>query len=426
MFGTRNPVQKFTTPLILMTLLFFMWGLLTSLNDILIPHLKSIYHLDYAKAMLVQFCFFGAYALTSIPMSFVVKKLGYKISMICGLLITSVGCLTFIPAAHLAFYWLFLFGFFVLASGIVLLQVAANPYVTLLGDPERASSRLTFAQAMNSLGTTVGPYFGGLMILAVPVLTRTQLVTLSIAEYEKYRTTIIDSIQTPYLILFFSLIFIAIFLSLFRMPKFFTKKLKKEKITNRPLPRQKKIWQYPQLLLGAIAIFMYVGVEVAIGSFIVNYLGLPQIAYIQPEQAADYVSVYWGTAMIGRFIGAWVLKKIAPAIAVAFNAMVSMVLLMVTILFSGHISMWSLLILGFFNSIQFPTIFSLAIENLGALTSYGSGILCTAIVGGAVIPELQGILADYIGVQNSFVLGIFCYGYILFYGVWIFKRKIRF
>jgi FHS family L-fucose permease-like MFS transporter len=398
-----------------------MWGFITCLNDILIPHLKSLFHLNYAQAMLVQFCFFMAYLIMSLPMSWVLKKLHYKASMAIGMIIAGIGCLIFIPAAYIGSYAFFLLGLFILASGIVLLQVAANPYVTFLGPPLGASSRLTFAQAVNSLAYTIAPFFGAVLILATPILTNQQQSLLNPAALSQYKTAIIHTIQTPYLLLAILFFVVAMVISFYKLPKL---EGQLGHIDNSNLQKpNRSIWQYPYLFFGAVAIFLYVGAEVSTGSFIVNYLGLPQIAAMPAQQAAHYVSVYWGGAMIGRFIGAWILKKSIPSLVVVFNAAVATLLLIISVIASGYISMWAILSMGLFNSILFPTIFALAIKDLGDLTSVGSGILCAAIVGGAVVPEVQGILADHIGPQNSFLLLIISYLVILCFGWFSYRRS---
>lgn len=417
----REGSQKYLSAMAVMTLLFFMWGFMTALNDILVPYLKSLYHLDYARAMLVQFCFFAAYAIMSIPMSAVVKKFWYKKGIVVALIISGIGCLLFIPSAHLGIYSFFLVSLFVLATGIVLLQVAANPFVTLLGKPENASSRLSFAQGVNSLAYIIAPLFGAFMILSVKILSTQQIQQLTSEAYLKYKQAIISAIQIPYLELGITFFVIAFLFLLIKFPK--VTETTESNSSNHSTAKS-TIWQYPHLIFGAFAIFLYVGAEVTTGSFIVNYLGLPQIANMSAEQAAKYVSIYWGGAMIGRFIGSWILTQIKPSYVVVFNAFSAIVLLVISILASGHLSMWCILALGLCNSILFPTIFSLSLSNLGKFTSYGSGILCTAIVGGAIVPVLQGILADQIGAQNSFVLLIFCYLAIVIYGWWIHKKHL--
>ena len=383
--------------LISLTSLFFMWGFITCLNDILIPHLKAIFSLSYAQSMLVQFCFFGAYFLVSLPAGKLVKKMGYKKGIVVGLVIAALGCLLFYPAASLHSYPIFLSALFVLASGITILQVSANPYVTLLGAKETASSRLTMTQAFNSLGTTIAPYFGALLIL--------NEVTDSMAA------TSAESVQLPYLGLMAALLTLAAIFSFLKLPTIKSAEvIEGENIEG-------SAWQYRHLVLGAIGIFVYVGAEVSIGSFLVSFLGEADIAGLEETEAAKYLTYYWGGAMVGRFIGAAVMQKIDAGKTLTFNAVCSAILIMVTLITSGSIAMWAILLVGLFNSIMFPTIFSLALNGLEKHTSQGAGILCLAIVGGAILPVLQGVLADSSSVQFAFVLPLFCYVYIAFYGV---------
>ncbi|MBA6370611.1 sugar MFS transporter [Colwellia sp. BRX8-4] len=393
-FGGDNSTRF---ALISLTSLFFMWGFITCLNDILIPHLKAIFSLSYAQSMLVQFCFFGAYFLVSLPAGWFVEKMGYQKGIVVGLVIAALGCLMFYPAASLHSYPVFLAALFVLASGITVLQVSANPYVTLLGKKETASSRLTMTQAFNSLGTTIAPYFGALLIL--------NEVTDSMSANSA------ESVQLPYLGLMAALLVLAAIFAFLKLPHIESAEVVDgEKIEG-------SAWQYRHLVLGAIGIFVYVGAEVSIGSFLVSFLGETDIAGLEETQAAKYLTYYWGGAMVGRFIGAAVMQKIDAGKTLAFNALCSVVLIAITILSSGTIAMWAILLVGLFNSIMFPTIFSLALSGLKKHTSQGAGILCLAIVGGAIVPVLQGLLADSVSVQFAFILPLFCYVYIVFYGL---------
>jgi FHS family L-fucose permease-like MFS transporter len=383
--------------LISLTSLFFMWGFITCLNDILIPHLKAIFSLSYAQSMLVQFCFFGAYFLVSLPAGKLVKSMGYQKGIVIGLVIAALGCLMFYPAASLHSYPVFLSALFVLASGITVLQVSANPYVTLLGAKETASSRLTMTQAFNSLGTTIAPYFGALLIL--------NEVTDSMSA------TSAESVQLPYLGLMAALLVLAAIFAFLKLPHIESAEvIEGEKVEG-------SAWQYRHLVLGAIGIFVYVGAEVSIGSFLVNFLGEAHIAGLEETEAAKYLTYYWGGAMVGRFIGAAVMQKVDAGKTLAFNGVCSMILILVAVLSTGSLAMWAILLVGLFNSIMFPTIFSLALSGLEKHTSQGAGILCLAIVGGAILPVLQGLLADSFSVQLAFILPLFCYAYIVFYGV---------
>ena len=394
--------KNYSFALTSLTTLFFMWGFITCLNDILIPHLKAVFNLTYVQAMLVQFCFFGAYFLMSLPSGYIVKKVGYKKGIVIGLLIAVVGCILFYPAASLHSYPVFLFALFVLASGITLLQVSANPYVSLLGSPKTASSRLTLTQAFNALGTTVAPSFGALLILD------------SASEAFLTPAQNAESVQLPYLLLAAMLILLAGIFAWLKLPDIMSEQ-KAEAEKSEAI--EGSAWQYRHLVLGAVGIFMYVGAEVAIGSFLVSFLAQENIAGLKEHAAAHYITYYFGGAMVGRFIGAAVMQKLPAGKVLGFNATMAIILVVIAMSTSGQLAMWSILLVGLFNSIMFPTIFSLALNGLGKHTAQGSGILCLAIVGGAIVPLLQGALADSVGVQLSYVLPILCYIFIVFYGL---------
>jgi len=401
-----------TGPLVIVTILFFMWGLLTSLNDVLIPHLKAIYTLNYLQAMLVQFCFFGAYFIVSLPAGALIRRLGYQKGAVTGLLIAAIGCALFYPAAQ-GGYGLFLFAFFVLAAGITILQVAANPYVTVLGPAATASSRLTLTQAFNSLGTTVGPALGGMLILAgASTLTADQVAALDAAGQAAHRAHEAAAVQGPYLALAAALAILAVLFALARLPR-----IDHAAADDAIAESAGSALQYRHLVLGAVAIFLYVGGEVSIGSFLVNFLGEPNVAAMPAARAASYVSVYWGGALIGRFIGFAVMRVVSPGKALACNAVAAIVLVLCAIMGHGQAAMWAVLAVGLCNSIMFPTMFSLALHGLGRHTGQGSGILCMAIVGGAIVPFAQGWLADRVGVQPSFFIPVACYAFILFFGL---------
>jgi MFS transporter, FHS family, L-fucose permease len=402
---------NYTRPLAIVTSLFFMWGFLTCLNDILIPHLKSIFELSYAKAMLVQFAFFSAYFLFSVPWSKVVNTIGYKATMVVGLLTMAAGAFLFVPAASAVSYPLFLTALLVLAAGITGLQVSANPYVDLLGKPETASSRLDLTQAFNSLGTTIAPKLGGLLILSAAPLAIEQLHQLTPQALHLYRVQQASSVKMPYTVIGVALLLLAMLIGLSRLPQVEGSAFRPgEKVND-------SIWKHPNLYFGALGIFAYVGAEVSIGSFLVNYFGLPEIAGLSAKSAAGFVSFYWGGAMIGRFLGAGLLQRFKPGYLLALCAMVAGALVTASMVLSGHIAMWTILSVGFFNSILFPTIFSLGEAELGPLSGSGSGILSMAIVGGAILPVIQGAIADQVGLHHAFVLPLLCYLYIIFYAL---------
>jgi len=393
--------------LVSLTFLFFIWGFITALNDILIPHLKGVFSLNYTQAMLIQFCFFSAYFIVSLPAGKLIKKIGYKNGIVIGLIIASIGCLMFYPAAEVQSYPVFLTALFILAAGITVLQVSANPYVSALGPVKTASSRLTMTQAFNSLGTTIAPFFGAMLILGA---TTAGLDAMSAEQLKAHEA---QSVQFPYLLLAGSLLFLAAIFAKLKLPV-----LDVKPCSDNNEPRDvKSAWSYKHLVLGAVGIFVYVGAEVSIGSLLINFLAEENIAGLAEAEAANYIAYYWGGAMIGRFIGALVMQKIQAGWVLCASAIAVIVLVSLAILTSGQLAMWSILSVGLFNSIMFPTIFSLAIVGLKESTSQASSILCLAIVGGAILPLLQGALADSIGIQLSFVMPIFCYLFIVFYGL---------
>ena len=409
--GTRGSAG----PLVIVTTLFFMWGLLTSLNDVLIPHLKSVYTLSYVQAMLVQFCFFGAYFIASLPAGVLVKRIGYQNGVVAGLAMAALGCALFYPAAH-AGYGVFLLAFFTLACGITILQVAANPFVTALGDPRTASSRLTLTQAFNSLGTAIAPVLGGLLILGSGVLEPAAVTNLSLPEQAAYRAQQAASVQMPYLLLAGALLLIAIVFACVRLPKLDTGARSAGDVEP-PM----SLLSHWHLVLGTGAIFAYVGAEVSIGSFLINFIGDPGVTALSPASAAHYVSYYWGGAMLGRFAGVIVMRVVSPGKALAFNAGCAILLVLFAVSAHGAPAMWSMIAVGLCNSIMFPAIFSMALRGLGVQTGRGSGLLCMAIVGGAIVPFAQGLLADAMGVQPSFVIPALCYAYVLYFGL----RSVR-
>jgi MFS transporter, FHS family, L-fucose permease len=379
---------------ILMATLFFIWGAIVSLNDVLIPHLKSLFNMNYSKSMLIQFCYFGAYFTMAVPASFAISRIGYKNGIVLGLSTVGIGCLIFLPAAFLISYGLFLLGLFVMATGNVFLQVVGNPYVTILGPPETASSRLNLAQGINSLATTIAPLIGAYLILG----------------NFKSSAARAESVIEPYTALAMFVFMVAAIFSFIKMPAIRKESAKKIK---------ENVLKYRQLRLGVIALTFYVGAEVSIGSFIVSYIGEKYIADFSPQTAAKYIPLYWGGLMIGRFIGSAILQKFSAQKVLVYASIAAFALTAITILTTGYVSMWAMLSVGLFNSIMWSNIFALSIDGLGNLTIKASGILIMAPVGGAIFPLLQGVLADIpaIGLHYSYVLPLACYIFILFYGV---------
>jgi MFS transporter, FHS family, L-fucose permease len=414
----QPPVRTDIRAMALLSTLFFMWGFITCLNDILIPHLKNIFGFGFGPVMNVQLAFFSSYFVFSLPSGKIVEWIGYSRAMVIGLLTMATGALLFVPAAAMPSFPLFLLALIVLAAGMTLLQTSANPYVAILGPPQTASSRLNLTQSFNSLGTTVAPKFGSLFILsaaAVP-LSVAAMSKMSAAQLHAYRVQQAACVKIPYVGLSIALVILAAIVSLYKLPVI--------QYAEAHAGAHGSIWRHRRLVLGAVAIFTYVGAEVAIGSFLTNYLNEPDIGNLSLDLAASYLFYYWGGAMIGRFLGAGLLQRMRAHRLLAFNAVMAAILVTVSMITLGHIAMWTILLVGLFNSVMFPSIFTLAIEGLGPLTGKGSGLLVAAIVGGAVIPRLQGEIADHIGIHHAFFLPVLCYLYIGFYAIRISSQPV--
>lgn len=382
---------------VLVVSLFFIWGGITSLNDVLIPKLKGLFQLSYAQAMLIQFAFFTAYAVVSLPAGGLVARLGYGRGIAAGLGVGALGCLVFVPAAHTASYPLFLGALFILAGGITILQVAANPLIANLGAPKGASSRLTFAQAFNSLGTTIAPYVGAHFILR------------SISTAPAAPAVEAAVIGHAYLGL-------AVALALIAAVFWLVRRRLGEADPAASMAAAGALLRRPRLLYGVAAIFLYVGAEVAIGSFMANYLMQPRTLALSPQAAGEHIAFYWGGAMVGRFIGGFVLRAFSPGKVLAAVAAGAIALCLVSMNTAGAAAGWSLIAVGLMNAIMFPTIFSLALEGLGDKTPEGSGLLCMAIVGGALVPVLGGAVADAAGLGAALIVPIVCYAAIAGFG----------
>ncbi len=397
-----GPAPRYGSALASLTVLFFMMGFITCLNDILIPYLKAIFALSYTQANLINLCFFGAYFVLSLPAGKLVERVGYKRGMLLGFVVAAVGCLLFYPAAASRAYPLFLSALFVLASGVVLLQVAGNPYVAILGRPETASARLTLTQAFNSLGTFLAPQVGTYLILSRLPKEITNVAAIDVS-----------AVQLPYLAIGGVLLLIALVLSRLHLPT----------IEHGPADaldlgtEARRAWSYSHLAFGVAAIFAYVGAEVAIGSHVVSYLHQPDVLGLTTVEAGYQVKYYWGAAMVGRFLGTVLLGRIRPGRLLALNALGAVALVAASVITRGETAMWTLLAVGLMNSLMFPTIFTLAVAGLGRLTEEASGLLCTAIVGGALVPVAFGAIADAYSLRLAFVLPVLCYAYIAWYGL---------
>jgi MFS transporter, FHS family, L-fucose permease len=396
--------------LAVLTTVFFMWGFATVLNDILVPHLKAVFQLNYGQSLLIQFAFYLGYLLMAIPAAKLLERVGYKNSVVLGLVGMAASALVFLPAAHLESYAAFLVALFLLASSITLLQVAANPYVTVIGPPQTASSRLNLVQAFNSAGTTLAPLFGGMLILGRSASGTAAVDTVLTAQQ---RASDVQAVQLPYLLM--AGVLIALALLVWRVP---LPDLGQESRRAAQAERAKhSLWRHRNLVFGVPAICLYLLCEIGIGSTLVNFISLPKIGDMSHAEAARYLSLFWGGAMVGRFAGAALLRWISPERMLTAVSAGALVLVLIAITSSGALAMWSLIAIGLCHSVMFPTIFTLGIRGLGPLTEEGSGLLIMAIAGGA-FSALQGVLADRIGLQLSYLLPAACYVYVLGYALW--------
>ena len=408
---TQTPSRAVQTRLALTILaaVFFMWGFATVLNDILVPHLKAVFRLNYAESLLIQFVFYLAYLVMAMPAAATLKRVGYKACIVIGLSGMAVSALGFLPAALLQSYGVFLLALFLLASSITLLQVAANPYVTLIGEPATASSRLNLVQAFNSLGTTVAPLFGGMLILS---RSASGTVQAGVALTSAQRLADVQTVEIPYLLVAAVLIALAVLVWRTHLPDL-GEESRREFREER---RKYSLWRHRNLVLGVPAICFYLVAEIGIGSTLVNFIAQDDVGAMSYANASTYVSIFWGGAMVGRFMGALALRTIAPQHLLAAASAGALVLVLLAITTHGHLAMWCLIAVGLCHSIMFPTIFTLGIKGLGPLTQEGSGLLIMAIAGGA-LSAVQGVLADHIGLQQSYLLPAACYIYVLFYAL---------
>ena len=425
--------KSYKSAFIFLTTLFFLWGFITVLVDSLVPRLKDVFEMSYAKTVLVQFAFFTAFFVVSLPAGAILTKIGYKKGIVLGLVVMAIGCLLFYPAAEFRNFNVFLIGYFTSAGGITVLQVAANPYVALLGSEQGASSRLNLSQAFNSLGTTIAPVVGALFLLSDSVKTSEQINLLSPTEKVNYYASEASTVQTPFLLIAAFIGILAIVFTFIKLPKV---------MQESPKGGYLSLLKNKLMMMGALGIFLYVGAEVAIGSFLVNYFNDMNLAIIVAENdmmmkiantiasifnksfsnsdpkslLGIFVIFYWGGAMMGRFVGAYLTKIMSPGKVLSIFALLAVTMISISMNTQGLISMWSILAVGLFNSIMFPTIFTLTLEGLGDLKAQASGLLCMSIVGGAIIPFVFGGLIDRFGFKTAFILTMICYVYILYYG----------
>ena len=423
-------VKTDTRAMTVATALFFMVGFLTCLNDVISPHLKSIFALSYSQLQNVPLYFFSSYFVFSYPAGKLVEQFGYKKTMVAGLLVMACGAIAFLPAAHYAKFPLFLTALGILAAGMTVVQVAINPYVTVIGPAATAASRLNLAQAFNSVGTFIAPFVGTALILrhAAAPLSADRLGAMNEVQRQLYRAEQASTVRIPYMLIALALALLALALAAIKLKT--TTGVSQHTQDFRPgafaeaLTQPDSIWRHPWLLCGALGIFAYVGAEVSIGNLLVSYMGLRQIAALPEATAGYFLMVYWGGAMLGRFIGSAVLQRLKTGILLGAMAIGAFCLVVLSLLTSGHLAMGAILAVGFCNSIMFPSIFTLGIQDLGSLTSKGSSLMIAAILGGAIVPKLQGLLADRIGLQPSFFLPAICYIYIACFGIVAIRRRV--
>jgi FHS family L-fucose permease-like MFS transporter len=410
----NRPAQAYDnrTAMVAMTALFFMCGFLATLNDILIPHLKLIFDLTYAEVMMTQFSFFSSFLIFAYPFGKLVEKVGYQKTLSFGLFMMSTGAILFMPAASVPSFLLFMGALVVLAGGITGLQVSGNPYVSLLGPARTASSRLNLTQAFNSLGSTIAPSVGGALILGGGDSKTVEGVReLSGSALQAFRVQEASYVKGPYIGIAVTLFLLGSIVAVLKLPR--NQDAESVETLDGEVP---KVWSYRHLVLGIAAMFLYCGAEISIGSFLVSYLSQPNIGGMTPRAASGFVSIYWGGSMAGRFGGSAILRKIGTGKLLGINAIVALALVTTSVATYGHVAMWAILLVGIFNSIMFPSVFTLGIAELGNLTGKASGILMSAAVGAAVIPVMQGALADRVGVHYSFIVPALCYVYVAFYG----------
>jgi FHS family L-fucose permease-like MFS transporter len=394
----------------LLASLFFMWGFITVINNTLLPHLRSVFDLDYTQTTVIESVWFIAYFVASIPSAKLIERIGYQKSLVTGLLIMAAGALGMTLAASLPSYGVTLAMLFVIASGITLLQVAANPYVAVVGPPETASSRLNLVQAMNSAGTMLAPIFGAYLILG---RSKGGTVHNGTVLTQAERLADAQSVILPYVLVAVVLVVLAIVIARYPLPAMgtATSRVAKEERHNHSL------WRHRNLVFGIPAIFIYLIAEIGVANLFVNFVSQPDIANLTHEQAGRYLTFLWGGMMIGRFLGSAIMQKVRAETVLATFSIGAFVVMLITVFTSGPVAMWALILVGLFHSIMFPTIFTLGIRGLGPLTEEGSGLLIMAIAGGALV-IVQGWLADRYGLQLSFLLTAACELYVLFYALW--------
>jgi FHS family L-fucose permease-like MFS transporter len=412
---TSAPIteRRYGTPLLLVTTLFFLWALGVNLNDVLIPHLKKVFDLNDFQSALIQVAFFGGYCLSALPAGRLLERIGYKNGIVIGLLTCAMGALLFIPAASIQVYGLFLFASFVMACGQGVLEVAANPYVTLLGPAESSERRLNLAQSFNAVGAVVTPFIGSAFILSALEYSREKLTTMTPAEMATYRTAVVSTVRMPYLVIAGIFLAYAVVIFLSKLPEVGATNGAVEESTREEL---RDIWRYRHLVKGVIAQFFYVGAQVGVASFVIRLAQHSTPGMLQKD-ASFYLKLHLIGFMIGRFSGSYIMKRVPAARLLALFSLSTLICLLVVLLGSGAAPLWAVVLIGFFHSIMFPTIFALSIKQLGRYTKLGSSLLVASIIGGAIFPAIMGFISDHSTIRVAFIVPLFCQAYVLYFAV---------
>jgi MFS transporter, FHS family, L-fucose permease len=413
---TSAPIteRRYVAPLIFVTTLFFLWALGVNLNDILIPHLKKVFDLSDLQSALIQTAFFGGYFLSALPAGRLMERIGYKKGIVTGLLTCGIGALLFIPAASIQIYGLFLFASFVMACGQGVLEVAANPYVTLLGPPESSERRLNLAQSFNSVGAVMTPFIGAAFILSALEYSRQQLIKMTPDQIVAYRTAVVSTVRMPYLIIAGIFLVYAVVISASKLPEIGATDAKTEKDSTGEELRD--IWRFKHLVKGVAAQFFYVGAQVGVGSFVIR-LAQHSVSGMIQKEASFYLKLHLLGFMIGRFSGSYIMKRVPAARLLALFALCTLICLGVVLFGSGVAPLWALVLIGFFHSIMFPTIFALSIKDLGRYTKLGSSLLVASIIGGAVFPAIMGFISDHSSIRVAFIVPLICQAYVLYFAM---------
>jgi MFS transporter, FHS family, L-fucose permease len=410
---TSKPIteRRYVAPLVLVTTLFFLWALGVNLNDVLIPHLKKVFDLNDFQSALIQVAFFGGYCLSALPAGRLLERIGYRNGIVVGLLTCAMGALLFIPAASIQVYGLFLFASFVMACGQGVLEVAANPYVTLLGPAESSERRLNLAQSFNAVGAVVTPFIGAAFILSALEYSREKLTTMTPTEMTAYRTAVVSTVRTPYLVIAGLFLAYAVVIFFSQLPEVgATDGTVKQESTGEEL---RDILHYKHLVKGVIAQFFYVGAQIGVGSFVIR---LAQHSILQKD-AAFYLKLHLIGFMIGRFSGSYIMKRVPAARLLSLFSLSTLICLVVVLLGSGVAPLWAVVLMGFFHSIMFPTIFALSIKQLGRYTKLGSSLLVASIIGGAIFPAAMGFISDHSNIRVAFLVPLICQAFVLYFAV---------